>query len=73
MVGSRTFLKESVNRFVEGFTQVLRDNPYVFEHIGGIDSLDEIQELRLTNATELEFWVKTPDDRADRNQLSIAQ
>ena len=39
----------------------------------GMTILDEIAEYRLTNATELEFWVKTPDDRADRNQLSIAQ
>lgn len=73
MVGSRTFLKDSVERFEEGFMNVLKENPYVFEHIGGVDGVDEIDELLLTNATELEFWVKTPDDRADRNQLSIAQ
>ena len=73
MVGSRTYLKETVDRFRKGFETVLRENPYVFEHIGGIDSIDEIESFRLTNATELEFWVKTPDDRADRNQLSIAQ
>ncbi|MBQ2846418.1 MAG: glutamine synthetase, partial [Firmicutes bacterium] len=73
MVGSRTFLKNSIDRFKAGFEDALKENPYVFEHIGGIDSVDEIDELLLTNATELEFWVKTPDDRADRNQLSIAQ
>ncbi len=53
--------------------QLLEKNPYIFEHIAGIDSADDIDELLLTNATELEFWVKTPDDRADRDQLSIAQ
>ena len=73
MVGSRTYLKETTAAFIRNFEKVLRDNPYVFEHIGGIDSIDEIDEFLLTNATELEFWVKTPDDRADRNQLSIAQ
>lgn len=73
MVGSRTFLKESINRFIEDFETVLRDNPYVFKHIGGVDSIEEIDEFLLTNATELEFWVKTPDDMADRNQLSVAQ
>ena len=73
MVGSRTFLKDSVGRFTAAFEKVLRDNPYVFDHIGGVDSIEDIDEFRLTNATELEFWVKTPDDRADRNQLSIAQ
>jgi len=73
MVGSRTFLKDSMDRFRAGLEEVLRNNPYVFDHIGGVDSYDDIDELLFTNATELEFWVKTPDDRADRNQLSIAQ
>ena len=73
MVGSRTFLKDMVDRFKAAFEETLRANPYVFEHIGGVDSIDEIDSFLLTNATELEFWVKTPDDRADRNQLSIAQ
>ena len=73
MVGPRIYLKESVDRFLCGLRKELEDNPYVFEHIGGIDGADDIAELQLTNATELEFWVKTPDDRADRDQLSIAQ
>lgn len=73
LVGPRIYLRESTGRFIEGLRKELRDNPFVFEHIGGVDSFDEIDELLLTNATELEFWVKTPDDRADRDQLSIAQ
>lgn len=73
MVGSRIYLKESVDRFLVGLRKALENNSYVFEHIGGLESIDEIDELLLTNATELEFWVKTPDDRADRDQLSIAQ
>lgn len=73
MVGSRIYLKEAVEKFSASLRSELEDHPYVFEHIGGINSADEIEELLLTNATELEFWVKTPDDRADRDQLSIAQ
>ena len=73
MVGARIFLKDSVERFKKELNTLLKDNPYVFEHVGGVDSYDEIEELILTNATELEFWVKTPDDKADRHQLSIAQ
>ena len=73
MVGSRIYLKESVDRFTAGLRTALEENPYVFEHIGGVSSIEDIDELLLTNATELEFWVKTPDDRADRDQLSIAQ
>ena len=73
MVGSRIFLKDSVERFKAALSELLRDNPYVFDHIAGIKGYKDIKELMLTNATELEFWVKTPDDRADRDQLSIAQ
>ena len=39
----------------------------------GIRHADEIEQLEITAATELEFWVKTPDDEADREQLSTAQ
>ena len=73
MVGSRIYLKEAVEKFTASLKKELEDHPYVFDHIGGVNSADEIEELLLTNATELEFWVKTPDDRADRDQLSIAQ
>ena len=73
MVGSRIYLKEAVNKFLAGLRSALEENPYVFDHIGGVNSIEDIDELMLTNATELEFWVKTPDDRADRDQLSIAQ
>ena len=73
MVGSRVFLKESAERFVEGLWNELKAHPYVFEHTAGVSGIEDIEEILLTNATELEFWVKTPDDRADRDQLSIAQ
>ena len=52
--------------------QLLRANPYVFEYLDA-DSVDDIDQLVITAATELEFWVKTPDDDADREQLSTAQ
>ena len=52
--------------------KLLKDNPYVFEYLD-IDDVDEIDDIVITSATELEFWVKTPDDDADREQLSTAQ
>ena len=73
MVGSRIYLKESVDRFLAGLRKALEDNPYVFEHIGGLESNDEIDELLLTNATELEFWVNSPDEKISQEQLSISQ
>ena len=73
LVGPRIYLKESVDMFAEEFRKELEAHPYVFGHTGGVDSVDDIDEILLNSATELEFWVKTPDDRADRDQLSIAQ
>ena len=73
LVGPRIYLKESTERFRAELKKELAEHPYVFEYIGGVESIDEIEDIMLTNATELEFWVKTPDDRADRDQLSIAQ
>ena len=71
-VGSRVILRDAVYNFKEDMMQLLRDNPYVFDYID-IDNVDDIEEIVITAATELEFWVKTPDDDADREQLSTAQ
>ncbi|MEA1974770.1 MAG: glutamine synthetase [Bacillota bacterium] len=38
-----------------------------------INSIDEVSEVILTSATELEFWVKTPDQRSDIEKLSASQ
>lgn len=73
VVGSRKFLKSTTRNFRNGLLELLREHPYVFEHINEIDSVDEIEEIVLTNATELEFWVKTPDDKADRDRLFTSQ
>ena len=34
---------------------------------------EDIDEIILTSATELEFWVKTPNDKADIEELSTSQ
>mgnify|MGYP000031330605 CR=1 FL=1 len=53
--------------------ELIQNNPYVTDYIGGLDSPEDIEDVVLTSATELEFWVKTPDDRADRDQLYTSQ
>ena len=72
-VGSRVILRDAVSKFKEELMALLAENPYVFEYIDGADSVEDIEEIRITSATELEFWVKTPDDKADREQLSTSQ
>lgn len=71
-VGSRVILRDAIYNFKQDLMQLLKKNPYVFEYLS-IDSVDDIDEIIITAATELEFWVKTPDDDADRDQLSTAQ
>ncbi|MDO4870117.1 MAG: glutamine synthetase [Bacillota bacterium] len=71
-VGSRVILRDAIFNFQNDLLELLRNNPYVFDHLA-IDSVDDIEEICVTAATELEFWVRTPDDDADREQLSTAQ
>ncbi|MDO4745568.1 MAG: glutamine synthetase [Bacillota bacterium] len=71
-VGSRVILRDAIYNFKQDLMELLNENPYVFDYIDA-DSVDDIEELVITAATELEFWVKTPDDDADREQLSTAQ
>ncbi len=71
-VGARVILKKAIEYFKRELKEIIRANPYVYEYLP-IDSVEEIEDIVLTSATELEFWVKTPDDEADREQLSTAQ
>ncbi len=71
-VGSRVVLRDSINKIKTDLLALIKDNPYVVEYLP-IDSAEDIEEVLLTCATELEFWVKTPDEKADREELSTAQ
>ncbi|MCT4619473.1 MAG: glutamine synthetase [Marinisporobacter sp.] len=71
-VDSRSVLQNAVKYFKEEIFSLIKQNPYVLETVG-IDSIDDIEDVVLTSATELEFWVKTPDYEADIEQLSTSQ
>lgn len=71
-VGARVILRDAIVNFKRDLLEIIKKNPYVLEHLP-IDSVDEIEKIEITAATELEFWVKTPDDETDREQLSTAQ
>lgn len=71
-VGSRFILKEAVKNAKSELKELIRENPYILKYLD-VDNAEDIEEIILTCATELEFWVKTPDDKADREQLSTAQ
>lgn len=71
--GSRVVLRDSLAHFRKRVMEELKENDYVFQHMDTIKSVDDIDELLLTSATELEFWVRTPDDKGDREQLFTSQ
>lgn len=71
-VGSRVILRDAITNFKKDLMDLLKAHPYVFDHLDA-DGPDDIEDIVITAATELEFWVKTPDDDADREQLSTAQ
>lgn len=71
-VGSRVVLQDAIYNFKKDLMALLEKNPYVFEYLD-IEKADDIEKIEITAATELEFWVKSPDDEADRDQLSAAQ
>ncbi|MCB2306436.1 glutamine synthetase [Clostridium estertheticum] len=70
-VDSRSILKKSVETFKTTLLDLLKENP------SALSSFDfeykDIDNLMLTSATELEFWVKTPNDKADIEELSTSQ
>ncbi len=71
-VGSRVILRDAIVNFKRDLLAIIKKNPYVVRYLG-IDDADDIEKVEITAATELEFWVRTPDDKADREQLSTAQ
>ena len=71
--GSRVMLRDAIRHLKEEVMETLKAHPYVFEYMDGVESVEEIEDIVLTSATELEFWVKTPDDKGDREQLFTSQ
>lgn len=70
-VDSRSILKDSAENFSSNLISILKENPKLIEQLGV--KFDDIKNIVLTAATELEFWVKTPNDEADIEALSASQ
>lgn len=72
-VCSRSVLKNAVVNFKNEVIELFKKHPSLLEDYEGIDSADDIEDVVLTSATELEFWVKTPDTKTDVEKLSTSQ
>lgn len=70
-VDSRHILKRSIDYFKNTILSLLSKNPTSLSSYG--ISFEDIQDINVTSATELEFWVKTPNDEAELEELSTSQ
>ncbi|MBP2652942.1 MAG: glnA 3 [Firmicutes bacterium] len=70
-VDSRAILAQSMDYVKNEVLSLLKNTPKVagLEHL----NVAEIQDVVFTVGTELEFWVKTPDETAEVEELSSTQ
>ncbi len=71
MVCSRSILKKAIKRFKNICLDVLENNESLKDELGIKGK--KIKSLHMTSATELEFWIQTPEDKADEEKLSTSQ
>lgn len=71
MVDSRHVLKRAVDHTKKSLKEMFEESPKLVESFGF--KAEEVEEFVLTTATELEFWVKTPNKEADVEALSASQ
>ena len=71
-VCSRGVLQRAEHYFKKSLLETFEKYPHVINNIG-IESVSDIEEIILTSATELEFWVNTPEDKADLEKLYVSQ
>ena len=70
-VDSRSVLADSLAYIKSELKSLFKKYPKVagLEHING----EDIEDIVFTSGTELEFWVKTPVDKAEVAELSASQ
>jgi len=72
-VCSRSVLKNAVANFKDEILYLFKNYPEFLAEYDEFSSVDDIEDVILTSATELEFWVKSPDTRRDIEKLSASQ
>ncbi|MFX0547972.1 glutamine synthetase [Hathewaya histolytica] len=70
-VDSRHILKNSIKVFKENLLNIFKENPHICKEYKF--TFEDIKDINFTVATELEFWVKTPNDKAHIEQLTTSQ
>lgn len=71
-VCSRGILKKSEQYIKDSILEIIYKYPHMIEELE-IENPDDIESINLTSATELEFWVNTPEDKVDLEALHVSQ
>ena len=71
LVCSRSILKRAEVNFKNEINTVLKKHPEISRSLNF--KYDDVDEVLLTVATELEMWVKTPEQSADFEELHASQ
>ena len=70
-VDSRNILKSAITTFKENLWAIFNSNPEILSSYK--IKKDDIEDIVITSATELEFWVKTPNNIAEIEELHTSQ
>jgi len=70
-VCSRSILKRCADRFAYELERYLREYPSLCDELGFF--LEDLDRIELTTATELEFWVSSPEEKINTRVLSTSQ
>ncbi|NLK96014.1 MAG: glutamine synthetase [Clostridiales bacterium] len=70
-VDSRHILTSAISTFKEELNKIFETKPEILKNYG--ITKNDIEDIVITSATELEFWVKTPNDVAEIEELSTSQ
>ncbi|SCJ93379.1 Glutamine synthetase [uncultured Clostridium sp.] len=70
-VDSRNILKSAITTFKENLWTIFNSYPEILASYK--ITKDDIEEIVITSATELEFWVKTPNNIAEIEELHTSQ
>lgn len=71
LVCSRSILKRAQVHFKNEINNVLKKHPEITRSLDF--KYEDVDEILLTVATELEMWVKTPEQSADFEELHVSQ
>lgn len=70
-IDSRYLLKSSIDFFKNELMNLLKSNDNILSYLS--INFNDIESIDITSATELEFWVKTPNDKAEIEELCTSQ